>query len=89
MFGGPGLSAVDPALGLAVALAVAFAFTNGIHDASNAIAALMATRAARPLQAVLTAPVMARRELYRRCLRMAEANVDVAERVPYAVVKES
>jgi len=33
--------------------------------------------------------VMARRELYRRCSRMAEASVDVAERVLYAVVKES
>jgi PiT family inorganic phosphate transporter len=42
-------------LAAAVALAVAFAFTNGIHDASNAIAALVATRAARPLHAVLMA----------------------------------
>ena len=33
--------------------------------------------------------VMARRELYRRCSRMGEAGVDVAERVLYAVVKES
>jgi uncharacterized protein len=33
--------------------------------------------------------VMARRELYRRCSRMAEAAMDVAERVLYAVVKES
>jgi uncharacterized protein Yka (UPF0111/DUF47 family) len=33
--------------------------------------------------------VMARRELYRRCSRMGEAAVDVAERVLYAVVKES
>ena len=33
--------------------------------------------------------VMARRELYRRCSRMAEASEDVAERVLYAVVKES
>jgi inorganic phosphate transporter, PiT family len=41
--------------GLALALAVLFAFTNGIHDASNAIAALVATRGARPLQAVLLA----------------------------------
>jgi hypothetical protein len=32
--------------------------------------------------------VMARRELYRRCSRMGEAAVDVAERVLYAVVKE-
>ena len=33
--------------------------------------------------------VMARRELYRRCARMGDAMVDVAERVLYAVVKES
>ena len=33
--------------------------------------------------------VMARRELYRRCSRMGEAAVDVAERVLYATVKES
>ena len=32
--------------------------------------------------------VMARRELYRRCSRMGEAAVDVAERVLYAAVKE-
>jgi PiT family inorganic phosphate transporter len=42
---------------LALALALAFAFTNGIHDASNAIAGLVATRAARPLPAVLVAAV--------------------------------
>jgi PiT family inorganic phosphate transporter len=41
----------------AIALALAFAFTNGIHDAANAIAALVATRAARPLPAVLLASV--------------------------------
>jgi uncharacterized protein Yka (UPF0111/DUF47 family) len=33
--------------------------------------------------------VMARRELYRRCSRMGEGAVDVAERVLYAAVKES
>lgn len=33
--------------------------------------------------------VMARRELYRRCARIGEAAVDVAERVMYAVVKQS
>ncbi|HET8758627.1 MAG TPA: inorganic phosphate transporter [Solirubrobacteraceae bacterium] len=42
-------------MAVAVGLAVLFAFTNGIHDASNAIAALVATRAARPLQAVVLA----------------------------------
>ena len=44
-------------LALAIALALIFALTNGMHDASNAIAALVATRAARPLQAVLLAAV--------------------------------
>ena len=33
--------------------------------------------------------VTARRELYRRCSRMGEGAVDVAERVVYVVVKES
>jgi inorganic phosphate transporter, PiT family len=42
---------------VAVGLAVLFAFTNGIHDASNAIAALVATRAARPVQAVVLAAI--------------------------------
>jgi PiT family inorganic phosphate transporter len=42
-------------LGLALGLALAFAATNGLHDASNAIAALVATRGARPAQAVVLA----------------------------------
>jgi inorganic phosphate transporter, PiT family len=42
---------------LALVLALAFAVTNGVHDAANAIAALVATRAARPLPAVLMAAV--------------------------------
>jgi uncharacterized protein Yka (UPF0111/DUF47 family) len=33
--------------------------------------------------------VMGRQELYRRCSRMGEAAVDVAERLMYAVLKES
>lgn len=48
---------MDFGFGLALGLAVLFAFTNGIHDASNAIAALVATRAARPLHAVMLAAV--------------------------------
>jgi PiT family inorganic phosphate transporter len=48
---------MDAGFALAVGLAVAFAFTNGVHDASNAIAALVATRAARPGQAVAMAAV--------------------------------
>jgi hypothetical protein len=42
---------------LALAMAFAFAVTNGLHDAANAIATLVATRAARPLPAVLMAAV--------------------------------
>ena len=32
---------------------------------------------------------IARRELYRRCLRIGEMVIDVSERVVYAVVKQS
>ena len=32
---------------------------------------------------------IARRELYRRCARIGEVVIDVAERIVYAVVKES
>lgn len=48
---------MDTGFGLALALAFAFALTNGFHDASNAIATLVATRAARPGQAVVLAAV--------------------------------
>ena len=48
---------MDAAFVLAVGLALAYAATNGLHDASNAIAALVSTRAARPLQAALLAAV--------------------------------
>jgi PiT family inorganic phosphate transporter len=44
-------------LGLAIAFSIAFALTNGFHDAANAIATLVATRGARPGQAVLLAAV--------------------------------
>jgi PiT family inorganic phosphate transporter len=40
---------------LAVGMALAFATTNGFHDAANAIATLVATRVARPLPAVVMA----------------------------------
>jgi len=40
-------------LGLAVAFAVAFALTNGFHDAANAIATLVVTRGARAGQAIV------------------------------------
>jgi PiT family inorganic phosphate transporter len=39
-------------LAFAIAVAVAFTFTNGVHDAANAIATLVATRGATPGQAV-------------------------------------
>lgn len=48
---------MDAGLVVAVGLAFAFALTNGFHDASNAIATLVATRAARPAQAIVLASV--------------------------------
>ncbi len=48
---------MDAGLAVAVLLALAFAVTNGLHDAANAIATLIATRAARPLQGLLLATV--------------------------------
>ena len=48
---------MDTGLVLAVLLAIAFATTNGLHDASNAIATLVATRAAKPSQAIVLAAV--------------------------------
>ena len=46
---------MEAGLAAAIAMALAFAFTNGFHDAANAIATLVATRAARPLPAILMA----------------------------------
>lgn len=46
---------MDLVLVAAIAMALAFAYTNGFHDAANAIATLVATRAARPLSAILMA----------------------------------
>jgi PiT family inorganic phosphate transporter len=48
---------MDTGLVVAILLAAGFAMTNGLHDASNAIATLVATRAATPLQAILLASV--------------------------------
>lgn len=48
---------MDTGLAFAILLAVAFAATNGLHDASNAIATLVATRAATPLQSIVLAAV--------------------------------
>ncbi len=47
----------DLALILAIGMALAFAVTNGFHDAANAIATLVGTRTARPLPAVAMASV--------------------------------
>jgi inorganic phosphate transporter, PiT family len=44
-------------LGFAIAFAMAFALTNGFHDAANAIATLVATRGARPGQAIALSAV--------------------------------
>jgi inorganic phosphate transporter, PiT family len=44
-------------LALAIAIAIAFALTNGFHDAANAIATLVATRGARPGQAIALSAV--------------------------------
>jgi PiT family inorganic phosphate transporter len=46
---------MDAELALAVVLALAFAFTNGIQDAANSIATFVATRAAPPLPALAMA----------------------------------
>jgi PiT family inorganic phosphate transporter len=48
---------VDAAFVLAVVVTLAFAFTNGFHDAANAIATLVATRGARPGPAITLAAV--------------------------------
>jgi len=48
---------VSAGLLIALVLVLAFAFTNGVHDASNAIATLVATRIARPGQALALATV--------------------------------
>jgi PiT family inorganic phosphate transporter len=48
---------VDSGLVLAIATALAFAVTNGLHDAANAIATLVGTRAARPKPAIVLAVI--------------------------------
>jgi inorganic phosphate transporter, PiT family len=44
-------------LAVAIALALAFATTNGLHDAANAIATLVATRGATPAQGIALSAV--------------------------------
>ena len=48
---------MDGAFVLAVVVALAFAFTNGFHDAANAIATLVATRGSSPGAAIALAAV--------------------------------
>lgn len=48
---------MEAAFVLAVVAALAFAFTNGVHDAANAIATLVATRGASPGAAIALAAV--------------------------------
>ena len=48
---------MDTELAVAILLAVGFAVTNGLHDAANAIATLVATRAASPGQAIVLASI--------------------------------
>ncbi len=48
---------MNTGLVVAIGAALAFAFTNGVHDAANAIATLVMTRAARPGAAVVLAAV--------------------------------
>ncbi|HYB26510.1 MAG TPA: inorganic phosphate transporter [Solirubrobacteraceae bacterium] len=48
---------MDAGFVIAIALALAFAVTNGLHDAANSMAALVATRGATPLQAIVLASV--------------------------------
>lgn len=46
---------MDVVLVAAIVMALVFAFTNGFQDAANAIATLVASRAARPLPAIIMA----------------------------------
>ena len=48
---------MDAGVALAVALALLFAFTNGVQDSANSIATLIATRAGRPGPALVMATV--------------------------------
>ena len=48
---------MEVALIIAIGFAIAFALTNGFHDASNAIATLVATRGATPGQAITLSAV--------------------------------
>ncbi len=56
-FSDAGISEMNGPLVVAVGLALAFAATNGVHDAANAVATLVATRGARPVTAVALAAI--------------------------------
>ncbi|HTX30362.1 MAG TPA: hypothetical protein VMD09_03205 [Solirubrobacteraceae bacterium] len=60
---------MDAGLVVAVALAVAFALTNGFHDAANSIASLIATRSATPVQVAQAAS--------QRCVIVSQHDSDV------------
>jgi inorganic phosphate transporter, PiT family len=49
---------VDPGVVVVVVLALAFAFTNGIQDAANSIATLVATRSGQPRSALVMATIV-------------------------------
>lgn len=49
---------MDAGVALVVVLALAFAFTNGIQDAANSVATLVATRAGRPGRALIMAALV-------------------------------
>ncbi len=48
---------MDTEVAVAVVLAIGFAVTNGLHDAANSIATLVATRAASPGPAIVLASI--------------------------------
>ena len=86
---------VTTELVIALVFVFAFAFTNGIHDASNAregrptgAGSTTCGRSAssEPRSRLPSLPSWAR---FRHCSRIGETVVDVAERIQYAVVKES
>ncbi len=52
------MSEAELLLGIVVATALAFDFTNGFHDTANAVATSISTRALRPRTAVLLAAVL-------------------------------
>ena len=54
------MTSIDISLGflfLLIALALAFDFMNGFHDAANSIATVVSTRVLKPYQAVIWASV--------------------------------